>query len=52
MERGFAGCLLKSFSISELMEVSGKCAIKDKPDEKPNFTALLSYGNEFVMLEE
>lgn len=52
MERGFAGCLLKPFSISELMEVSDKCAIKDKPDEKPNFTTLLSYGNEFVMLKE
>lgn len=52
MERGFTGCLLKPFFISELMEVSDKCAIKDKPDEKPNFTALLAYGNEFVMLKE
>ena len=28
IERGFAGCLLKPFSISELMEISDKCAIK------------------------
>ncbi|MCE9212762.1 response regulator [Bacteroides ovatus] len=52
MERGFSGCLLKPFSISELMEVSDKCAIKGKQNEKPDFTTLLSYGNESVMLEK
>ena len=52
MERGFSGCLLKPFSISELMEVSDKCAMKDPSDEKPNFSTLLSYGNESVMLEK
>lgn len=52
MERGFSGCLLKPFSISELMEVSDKCAMKGPPDEKPNFSTLLSYGNESVMLEK
>ncbi len=31
-ERGFSGCLLKPFSISELMEVSDKCAMKGKPE--------------------
>ena len=46
IERGFAGCLLKPFSISELMEISDKCAIKGKQNEKPDFTSLLSYGNE------
>ena len=45
IERGFAGCLLKPFSISELMEISDKCAIKCKQNEKPYFTSLLSYGN-------
>ena len=44
MERGFAGCLLKPFSISELMEVSDKCAMKGNRNEKPDFTSLLSYG--------
>lgn len=48
--RGFAECLFKPFSISELIEVSDKCAIKGKSDEKPDFTSLLSYGNESVML--
>lgn len=52
MERGFADCLLKPFSISELMEVSDKCAMKNIPNEKPDFTSLLSYGNESVMLEK
>ena len=52
MERGFAGCLLKPFSILELMEVSDKCAMKGNRNEKPDFTSLLSYGNEAVMLEK
>lgn len=52
MKRGFAGCLLKPFSISELMEVSDKCAMKGKLNEKPDFTSLLSYGNESVMLDK
>ena len=52
MERGFAGCLLKPFSISELMEVSDKCAMNVAQNEKPDFTSLLSYGNESVMLEK
>ena len=46
MDRGFSGCLLKPFSISELMEVSDKCAMKSNRNEKPDFTSLLSYGNE------
>ena len=50
--RGFADCLLKPFSISELMEVSDKCAINVAQNEKPDFTSLLSYGNESVMLEK
>ncbi len=52
MERGFAGCLFKPFSISELMEVSDKCAMKGNRNEKPGFTSLLSYGNEAVMLDK
>ncbi len=52
LAKGFAGCLFKPFSISELMEVSDRCAIKATPDGKPDFSALLSYGNEAVMLEK
>ena len=52
LARGFAECLFKPFSISELMEVSDKCAIKATQDSKPDFSALLSYGNEAVILEK
>jgi len=52
LAKGFVGCLFKPFSISELMEVSDKCAIKATQDRKPDFSALLSYGNEAVMLEK
>ena len=34
------------------MEVSDKCAMKGNRNEKPDFTSLLSYGNEVVMLEK
>ena len=50
--RGFADCLLKPFSISELMEVSDKCAMKVAQNEKPDFSSLLSYGSESVMLDK
>ena len=49
---GFAGCLFKPFSLSELMEVSDKYAMRGTSDEKPDFSTLLSYGNESVMLEK
>ena len=52
LAKGFAGCLFKPFSISELTEVSDKCAMKVTSDGKPDFSALLSYGNEAVMLEK
>ena len=52
LTQGFAGCLFKPFSISELMEVSDKCAIKTTQNGKPDFSTLLSYGNETVMLEK
>ena len=52
MERGFAGCLFKPFSISELLEISDKCAIIMTQDEMLDFSTLLSYSNESVMLEK
>ena len=48
----FAGCLFKPFSISELMEITDKCALSSILDEKPDFSTLLSYGNESVMLDK
>lgn len=52
LAHGFSGCLFKPFSISELMEVSNRYATKGKQDEKPDFSFLLSYGNEAVMLDK
>ncbi|MCQ4921349.1 hybrid sensor histidine kinase/response regulator, partial [Phocaeicola vulgatus] len=52
LERGFSDCLLTPFSISELMEVYDKCAMKGKQNEKPDFSPLLSYGNESDMLDK
>lgn len=52
LAHGFTGCLFKPFSISELMEVSNKCAMKATPCGKPDFSTLLSYGNEAIMLEK
>ena len=51
LAKGFAGCLFKPFSISELIGVSDRYAIKATMDGKPDFSALLSYGNEAIMLE-
>ena len=50
--RGSAGCLFKPSSISELMEITDKCALSSILDEKPDFSTLLSYGNESVMLDK
>lgn len=52
MERGFAGCLFKPFSVSELMEITDNCAAKEAQNDKPDFSTLLSYGNEAVMLKK
>ena len=52
LKRGFAGCLFKPFSISELMEVTDRCTIKAKADGKPDFSTLLSYGKEAFMLDK
>lgn len=52
IERGFAGCLYKPFSLTELMEISDECAMKGTQAGKPDLSFLLSYGNESVMLEK
>jgi len=52
LAKGFAGCLFKPFSISELMEISDKCATNGTPDGKPDFSSLLSYGNKVIMLDK
>lgn len=52
IEHGFSGCLFKPFFMSKLMEVSDKYAMRGISDEKLDFSTLLSYDNESVMLEK
>ena len=49
---GFTGSLFKPFSISELMAITDRCAMKVERSEKPDFSSLLSYGNEAAMLDK
>lgn len=48
---GFAGCLFKPFSLSELLAVSERCIRKDEAGNVPDFSSLLAYGNRYEMLD-
>ena len=52
LAHGFSGSLFKPFSISELMEVTDLYAMKGERSGRPNFSSLLSYGNEASMLDK
>lgn len=52
LAHGFSGSLFKPFSISELMEVTDRCAMKVEQSGRPDFSSLLSYGNEAAMLDK
>lgn len=49
---GFTGSLFKPFSISELMAVTDRFAMKVEQSGRPDFSSLLSYGNEAAMLDK
>lgn len=52
LAHGFSGSLFKPFSISELMEVTDRYAMKGERSGRPDFSSLLSYGNEASMLDK
>ena len=52
LSHGFTGSLFKPFSISELMAVTDRCAMKVEQSGRPDFSSLLSYGNEAAMLDK
>ena len=52
LAHGFSGSLFKPFSISELMEVTDRYAMKGERTGRPDFSSLLSYGNEASMLDK
>lgn len=53
MERGFAACLFKPFSLDEFLSVSEKCVAgkTDNDDSLPDMSSLLAYGGELRMLD-
>lgn len=53
MERGFAACLFKPFSLDELLFVSERCVAgkTDNDDSLPDMSSLLAYGGELRMLD-
>ena len=53
LAKGFAACLFKPFSMSELLALSEKCLLtlpSDK-EEQPDLTTLLAYGDKTAMLD-
>lgn len=53
LAKGFAACLFKPFSLSELLAISEKCLsslLSDK-EEQPDLTSLLAYGDRVAMLD-
>lgn len=48
---GFSGVLLKPFSMQELMETCAGCITTRAETVKPDFSTLLSCGNESVLLD-
>lgn len=52
LARGFTACLFKPFTLSELLETSGKClSVNAGKDELPDLTSLLAYGDRAAMLD-
>lgn len=49
---GFSGVLLKPFSMQELMETCAGCITTPAEVVKPDFSTLLSCGNESVLLDK
>lgn len=53
LAKGFAACLFKPFSMSELLALPEKCLLtlpSDK-EEQPDLTSLLAYGDKTAMLD-
>lgn len=52
LTRGFTACLFKPFTLSELLETSGKClSVNAGKDELPDLASLLAYGDRAAMLD-
>lgn len=52
LAQGFAACLFKPFSLSDLLEISKKClSANTGKEELPDLTSLLAYGDKTAVLE-
>lgn len=53
LAKGFAACLFKPFSLSELLAVSEKCLspLPSDKEEQPDLTSLLAYSDRVAMLD-
>lgn len=51
LAHGFAGCLFKPFSVTELLAVSKRCIRKTEQEYMPDFSSLLACGNKDEMLD-
>lgn len=52
LARGFTACLFKPFTLSELLETSGKClSVNAGKDELPDLASLLACGDKAAMLD-
>ena len=53
LEKGFSDCIFKPFSKQDLLDIADRnIADKEENDEKPDFTAILAYGDEVEMLDK
>lgn len=51
--KGFSDCIFKPFSKQDLLDIADRnIADKEDSDEEPDFTALLSFGDEVEMLDK
>lgn len=53
LEKGFSDCIFKPFSKQDLLDIADRnIAEEEKNEDKPDFTAILAYGDEEEMLDK
>ena len=53
LAKGFSDCIFKPFSKQDLLEIADRnIAEEEKNEDKPDFTAILAYGDEEEMLDK
>ena len=53
LEKGFSDCIFKPFSKQDLLDIADKNVVdKKENDDKPDFNAILAYGDEVKILDK